>query len=397
VHTRQLGEFLVTALGSGDLSLPTSAARGVPARDVEHALHEALSFGITLFDVAADSDSERFAGVAIREQRARDRVVIATKVPPLPAQAGAPRRDQLPERLPAAYVQQRVEEALRATRLDALALAQLGLEPAWLGSTAWPELVGTCARLVREGKVRHWGAMIEQPDAWLADGSAPPRRTVPAWPVAAGAAASSLLVVADEHTAVAELLRQERGEPAPAPEVAAAGPAHAAAALIGEPWLAALSVIYQLCDQRAAPLFALAAARTPPLAILIRQPLAGGALAGTLGPGLRLPPRDERHVLDDAALTRIAVGVARLSKLVKHAPVAAQSCVAAVQAAEQAERSEQVACADVAELALRFAIDAGGIALPRLHRRAHLMPAIAAASAPPLPAELVEIASRAVR
>jgi aryl-alcohol dehydrogenase-like predicted oxidoreductase len=330
VRTRRLGDHTVTAIGGGDLCLATSASRGVPARDVEHALHEAIAFGITLFDVAGDADSERLAGRAVRDARARDRVVVATRVPILAERPGAPRRDRLRERLPAAYLQDRIEAALRATHLEVLPLAQLPLEPSWLASPSWPELVGTCARLVREGKVLAWGALLDEPN--------------------------------DD----------------------------AASALCAEPWLASLSVVYHLWNRRAEPFFEAAAKRELP--ILARQPLAGGALAGHLGPGVRLPPRDDRNDLDAPTLERIAVGVARLATLVKHEPPAVRSSDAARRIAERAARPgrpEHLECNDVAELALRFAIDRAGIALPRLHRRAHLLPGIAAAAAPPLPAELV--------
>ncbi len=329
MRTRRLGSTSVTAIGSGDLCLPTSASRGVPARDVEHALHEAIGLGVALFDVAPDPDSEKLAGGAVRAERARDRVVVATRVPVLAERPGAPRRDALPERLPMPYLQHRVEAALRTTRLEALPLAQLPLRPAWRASPAWPELVGTCARLVREGKVLAWGVWLDEPPA--ADDAAP---------------------------------------------------------LLAEPWLAAASVVYHLCDRRAEPLLAAAAQRE--LCVLARQPLAGGALAGQLGPGVRLPPRDDRNDLEAEALERIAVGVARLAALVQREPPAARSCDAAREAAERAARTrpEQRECRDVAELALRWVLDRAGVALPRLHRRDHLVPAIAAAIAPPLPADL---------
>jgi aryl-alcohol dehydrogenase-like predicted oxidoreductase len=358
VRTRRLGDHTVSAIGGGDLCLATSAARGVTARDVEHALHEAIVFGITLFDVAADADSEKLAGDAVRAQRVRDRVVVATRVPILAERPGAPKRDVLPERLPPPYVQARVEAALRATRLDALQLAQLALRPAWLASPAWPELVGTCARLVREGKVLAWGAAIDLDD--LGD-----------------------LAERGEHGNLGDLgelgNHGDDGKPGDDP----------ALALVAEPWLAALSVVYSLCDRRAESLFAAAAKREPAIAILARQPLAGGALAGNLGPGIQLSLRDDRNELGGATLERIAVAVARLSALVKREPRAARSCDASRQAAERAVRPDHIECNDVAELALRFVIDRAGIALPRLHRREHLLPGIAAAAAPPLPSEIV--------
>ena len=82
--------------------------------------------------------------------------------------------------------------------------------------------------------------------------------------------------------------------------------------------------------------------------------------------------------------------MASLGALVKHEPPAARSCEAAREAGERArrDRPEQIVCDSVAELALRFAIDRAGIALPRLHRPGHVLAAVAAAAAPPLPDEL---------
>jgi aryl-alcohol dehydrogenase-like predicted oxidoreductase len=328
----------VTAVGGGDLSLPTSAARGIAASDVARALHEAIELGISLVDVAAEPDGERLAGNCVRELRARDRVVVATRVPLVDERPGAPSRDTLRDRLPAAYVQQRVESSLRATRLDVLPLAQLALRPAWVASPAWPELVGTCARLVNEGKVLAWGALLDEPT----DDAAP--------------------------------------------------------ALLAEPWLAAVSVVYHLWARAAEPLFEAAAKRE--LAVLARQPLAGGALAGRLGPGSILPPRDDRNALDAADLERIAVAIARLAPLVKREPPVARSTPAARRITEsvqpaapgpsvQPQRPEHLECMDVAELALRFAIDRAGVALPRLHRREHVIAAITTVSAPPLSPALV--------
>jgi len=317
----------VTAIGGGEICLATSAARGVAARDVERALHEAIAFGITIFDVTGDADSEKLAGEAVRAQRVRDRVVIATRVPILAELPGAPARDLLPERLPVGYLRERVESTLRASRLEVLALAQLPLRPTWLTSRAWPELVGTCARLVGEGKVLAWGALLDEP-------------------------------------------------------------AHeAAATLAAEPWLAALSVVYHLCDRRVEPLFEAALKRE--LAIFARHPLAGGALTGDLGPGVSLKPRDDRNALEPAELEHIAVAVARLAVLVKREPPAVRASEAARQIAARSRRPDHLECDTVAELALRFVIDRGAIALPRLHRREHILPALAAAAAPPLSAGLV--------
>jgi aryl-alcohol dehydrogenase-like predicted oxidoreductase len=441
VRTRSIGPFTVTAVGSGNVCLPISGGRGLRASDVEHALHETIAFGVTLIDVAAHADSEKLVGQVVRDQRARDRVVVATHVPLLDARPGPP-RDLMRERLPVPYLEHRVEAALLATRLDALPLVQLPLRPAWLASPAWPDLVGSCARLVAEGKVLTWAAWLddlgdlgdlgdlesvanhrdrgdranpgpaadrpEPPEAerrerpaslaratrdahrGSADRTAPGARLEPGERTTPG----GLIVLAD-LTALEPYEDAARLAGSPARTTAADQPGSASAgsatvaALLAEPWLAAVAVTYQLCDRRAEPLLAMAAAYKLP--VLAHHPLAGGALAGTLAPGVRLPPRDDRNALGTAELERIAVGVARLTGLVKRAPPAATASAASRQAAEHAARTrpEHVHCGDVAELALRFAIDGAGIALPRLHRSDHLLPAIAAAAAPPLPADLL--------
>ncbi|MBC7977306.1 MAG: hypothetical protein H7138_20205, partial [Myxococcales bacterium] len=92
---------------------------------------------------------------------------------------------------------------------------------------------------------------------------------------------------------------------------------------------------------------------------------------------------------EPAMLERIAVGCAKLAPLVKQPPVAVHASKAARAIAETGQRPDHVECNDIAELALRFAIDRAGIALPRLHRREHLLTGIAAAAAPPLSASLI--------
>jgi aryl-alcohol dehydrogenase-like predicted oxidoreductase len=155
-----------------------------------------------------------------------------------------------------------------------------------------------------------------------------------------------------------------------------------AEALIGEPWLVALQVTYNACQREAVPLLDAAAAAK--VAVLARRPFAGGALTGTLGPGATLTARDDRRSLDDAALVRIAVGVAKLAPLVRHEPAAARSCEAAKAALDRGRRPPLVEAETVTELALRYVLDRDVIAIPRLHRRAHLIDVLAAAVAPPL-------------
>jgi aryl-alcohol dehydrogenase-like predicted oxidoreductase len=305
-----LGETSITAIGAGDICLARSAARRVDHGQVARTLHAAIEAGLDLLDAAPDA--EELAGDAIRSLRVRDRVILATRVPAIGT------RDVLSDRLPARYIQERVERSLRATRLDAIPLVQLPVRAFWRGSSAWPELAGTAARLVREGKVLRWGAILD--------------------------------AIEDDTAQLAD-----------------------------EPWLASLAVPFSLCIRAAEPLLATR------LAILARQPLAGGALTGTLGPGVRLPPDDDRNDLDERELIEIAREVARLARYVKRVPPAARSCDPAKAQLEKNPRLPHIECETLAELALRAVIDRGAIALPRLHRPEHVPLALLAAAAPPLP------------
>ncbi len=419
MHPRRLGEVTVTAVGCGAVSLARGASRGVDSREVEAALHAALELGVTLVDAAPERDSERLVGAAVRTLRLRDRVVTATTIPALLAGAGVnntlhlgaatvgairatgARRVGVADALPPAYVVASVEDALRATKLDALPLVQLSLRAAWRSQSAWAELVGTAARLVHEGKVRQWGAVVDDLE-------------------------------------LRELTNEEREERrTDAPEVGALP-------LVTETWLASLQLTFNACERAALPLIAAATAPLPDLdapdpqatpldpvsALLVsgavsadlatmiaasgeasalaamlapvvggttavpsrhrplifaRHPLAGGALAGALGPGAKLTLRDDRAELEPALLDRIAVVAARLTALVREIPAVARATVASRTALEHTKRREDLTPADsLAALALRYVLDQGVIALPRLHRRAHVPTAIAAGYAPPL-------------
>jgi aryl-alcohol dehydrogenase-like predicted oxidoreductase len=323
VRTRPFDNATVTLVGAGDTCLARSASRGIERSDVARALGELVELGGNVVDCADELDAEQLVGETLRELRARDRVVVATRVTPQPSAVALARS-----------VQARVEASLRATRLDALPVAVLPVRVGWRDTPAWAELAGTCGKLVRDGKVMRWGAAVHAEDL------------------------------------------EAGGEP-----------------WLAEPWLVALRVELSLCDRRALALVdAVAApARGTPCAVLVARPLAGGALAGSLGPGMRLPLRDDRNAMTPEALDRVSAGIATLARYVRDVPAAARATAAGKATLENLKRIEPLASTDVAELALRWAIDrvpGGGIALPRLHR-GHVAAAVKAATAALLPRDLI--------
>lgn len=306
-----LGDTAVSAIGFGDVRLALTAARGLTARDAERALHAGLTAGITLVECSEERDAEQLCGNALRELRLRDRVVVATV-------AGDPRPGPHPPR--PEQVTAAVEQSLRATRLDALPLATLPIRADWQTASGWPELLGSCARLVRDGKVLRWAARCDDPLAALTDygGFVAVARADhwcrPAEPIA-------------DHT------------------------------------------------------------------MLARQPLAGGALGGDFGPGVALPPHDDRRKWSESMLTSIAIGCAHLARLVRDRPPAVDSCDPARAITERGRAGEPLAVT-VGELALRWVIDRGACALVRLHRRERIADAIAIGSATALSSEAMSELAR---
>ena len=293
----------VSAIGVGTRGLHT---RRDPT-DARRALALALDLGCTLVDVApAWHGSQGLVGELVRELRLRDRVVVTSLIepltpPPRPVAAGAliiPRSAAaLASVLPPPYVQRTVEDSLRALRLEALPLALVGgWRDGWLDDRAWPELRGTLDRLVREGKVLAWG-------------------------------------VAARDDGAGDAVR-----------------------VCAEPWLAAVQVRRSLVDRSADEALAPAAAAAG-VAVIAREPLAGGVLAGQLGPGVRFPSGDERNRWPAERVAAIVPDLARLAGFVTHTPPAAGATDAGRAVLDGLRRGDDVEIPTVAELALRYAID----------------------------------------
>jgi aryl-alcohol dehydrogenase-like predicted oxidoreductase len=299
VQPRRLGRTgrEVGALGAATCGIATY--RGVDPADARRALSHAVERGVDLIDAAPDRDIERMVGEIVRELRVRDRVtVVATTRADAPV---PPRRgDRLHPVHPAGRVQADVEAALRATRLEVLPIALV--DPwfdDWLDDAAWPELSGAFARLVREGKVLHWG-------------------------VAAGDPGDAVRAAAD-------------------------------------PAFGVVAATFNLFDRRAdSSLWP--AVREHGTGAIARAPLAGGGLGGELGPGVRLRADDARaQRWPPDRLAELAVRIARLAEHVADPPPVANASDAAREALEASlarRRGTEVEARTVAELALRAGLAA---------------------------------------
>jgi aryl-alcohol dehydrogenase-like predicted oxidoreductase len=289
---RRLGR---TGLDVGEVGIGTRglAWRGVDRGEVRRALGHALDRGVTLID-ALGPGADELVGEVVRGARARDRAVVVTHVAPAAA------TDWLPRAFPPRAVVDAVETALRAGKLEVLPIAALDAWHAdWPEAEAWPELLGTLARLIHEGKVLHWaiGGAAEDPSTAMAE---------------------PLIEVV--------LVRHHIFDRATERAVFAAAPAHGTG-LVGV------------------------------------SPLDTGALAGDVGPvpsGDRFHRDDPRAALfPPARLAEAALRAARLTELIEAIPDAATTTDAARAALELAlhrRRGTDLEARTLPEFSLRFAL-----------------------------------------
>ena len=323
--TRRLGRtgYTVHEIGFGAWGLGGGMWRDMEPRDAQRALHLALERGVDFVDTALvygaeNGVSERLVGESLRDLRARDRVVVATKVPPANGEWPGDGKKPLHQAFPARHVQQCVEDSLRNLRLEVVPIMQLHVwHDGWLASSSWPELRGTFERLVREGKVLHWGISV------------------------------------NDHGA------------------------DDAIAILDEPMIETVQVIYNLFD-RGPEKALLARARERDVGVIVRCPLDEGALGGDLGAGARFAPGDWRHdYFSGDRLAQLAPRLARLAAVVGTTPPGARSNDAGKQILERSEqerRSGNVEAATVAELALRFTLsrDEVSVVIPGMRTAAHV-------------------------
>jgi aryl-alcohol dehydrogenase-like predicted oxidoreductase len=167
---RTLGKtgFHVSEVGYGAWGIGGKQWLGGGDDESQRALRRALELGINFIDTAlayGDGHSEKLVGRAIRESR--QRVYVATKVPPQnklwPARAGI----GIESVFPYEYILRSTEDSLRNLKVDTIDLQQLHVwNPEWLNRDEWRRAF---EELKTAGKVRAVGVSINdhQPDSAL--------------------------------------------------------------------------------------------------------------------------------------------------------------------------------------------------------------------------------------
>ncbi len=155
---RRLGRtgFLVSEIGFGAWGIGGSMWLGAQDEISLKALHRAADLGLNFVDTAlayGDGHSEEIVGKFIGERK--ERIYLATKIPPRNYEWPAAEDSRLDEVFPASHVVSCTERSLRNLRVECLDLQQFHVwNDRWAARSEWREAV---QKLKKEGKVRHFG------------------------------------------------------------------------------------------------------------------------------------------------------------------------------------------------------------------------------------------------
>jgi aryl-alcohol dehydrogenase-like predicted oxidoreductase len=149
----------VSEIGYGAWGIGGAMWQGAKDDVSLRALHTAIDLGMNLIDTAlvyGDGHSEQLVGKVVKERK--ERVYVATKVPPKngkwPARGGTKLRDAFPHD----YILQSTETSLRNLGLDTIDILQLHVwNDEWTDDLEWLDAI---VKLKQQGKIRHFGVSI---------------------------------------------------------------------------------------------------------------------------------------------------------------------------------------------------------------------------------------------
>ena len=164
-------EIRVSEIGFGLLTNSTGWWGNFTEGEAIGLMHKGLELGITLYDAAdtyGNGLSEELIAKAFPKQR--DQIVIATKVGYNFYEHGNERRGQreIPQDFSVPFIREAVEKALKRLNTDRIDILQLhNIRADQVEDNALWELM---EKLMREGKIRSYGAALGPAIGWLYEG-----------------------------------------------------------------------------------------------------------------------------------------------------------------------------------------------------------------------------------
>jgi aryl-alcohol dehydrogenase-like predicted oxidoreductase len=161
MNYRTLGRtgLQISEVGYGAWGIGAKQWIGASDDESARALDRAIDLGLNFIDTAlayGDGHSERIVGQVVR--RRKEKVYVATKIPPKnrkwPAQAATPVADVFP----GDYVVASTEQSLKNLGLETIDLQQLHVwTDEFTGAGDW---LGAVEKLKKQGKIRHFGISL---------------------------------------------------------------------------------------------------------------------------------------------------------------------------------------------------------------------------------------------
>jgi aryl-alcohol dehydrogenase-like predicted oxidoreductase len=149
----------VSEIGYGAWGIGGAMWQGATDEESMRALHKAIDMGVNFVDTAlvyGDGHSEGLVGRLVRERK--ERIYVATKVPPKNGQWPAKKGVSLSETFPHDYIIKKTEQSLKNLNLDFVDIQQFHVwDDEWTDQAAWSDAI---SKLKEEGKIRHFGVSV---------------------------------------------------------------------------------------------------------------------------------------------------------------------------------------------------------------------------------------------
>ena len=149
----------VSEIGYGAWGIGGAMWQGATDGESMRALHKAIDLGVNFVDTAlvyGDGHSEGLVGRLVKERK--ERIFVATKVPPKNGQWPAKKGVSLNETFPYDHIIKKTEQSLKNLSLDFVDIQQFHVwDDGWTDQTEWFDAI---SKLKEDGKIRHFGVSI---------------------------------------------------------------------------------------------------------------------------------------------------------------------------------------------------------------------------------------------
>jgi aryl-alcohol dehydrogenase-like predicted oxidoreductase len=161
MNYRKLGRtgITVSEIGFGAWGIGGAMWKGSQDNESMRALHSAIDLGVNFIDTAlayGQGHSERLVASLLRERK--ERISVATKIPPKNGQWPAEKGSRLRDVFPYDHIIECTEKSLRNLRMETIDIQQFHVwDDEWSDDAEWSDAIG---KLKEQGKIHFFGVSI---------------------------------------------------------------------------------------------------------------------------------------------------------------------------------------------------------------------------------------------